>query len=57
MFRPLLLHPQEALRKRHLLYCVRTRSIGCGTVTVKPNGVYAASSEDEQVMLETCRGP
>jgi hypothetical protein len=41
MFRALLAHPQEALYKRHLVYCVRVISVGCyqdwsGT----PRGVY-----------------
>jgi hypothetical protein len=35
MFRALLVHPQEALHKRHLVYCVRIMSAGCGTVAVK----------------------
>jgi hypothetical protein len=47
MFRALLAHPQEALRKRHLV--LYARSI--------PNAVCRAPPEDEQVMLETCRGP
>jgi hypothetical protein len=49
LFRALLAHPQEALIKRHLVgvYCVRVMSFGC----------YQGWSEDEQVMLETCRGP
>jgi predicted nucleotide-binding protein (sugar kinase/HSP70/actin superfamily) len=34
MFRALLAHPQEALHKRHLVYCVRIMSVGCGTVAV-----------------------
>jgi hypothetical protein len=46
MFRALLAHPQEARHKRHLVYCVRIMSVGCGT----------APPEDEQVMLETYRG-
>jgi hypothetical protein len=29
MFRALLAHPQKALRKRHLVYCVRVMSVGC----------------------------
>jgi hypothetical protein len=28
MFRALLAHPQEALNKRHLVYCVRVMSVG-----------------------------
>jgi hypothetical protein len=71
MFRALLAEPQEALHKRHLVYCVRVMSVDCGTVAVKllschnqltlytrniPNAVRANPPEDEQVMLETCRG-
>jgi hypothetical protein len=37
MFRALLAHPQEALHKRHLLYCMRITSVVCGTVAVKPS--------------------
>jgi hypothetical protein len=29
MFRPLLSYPQEALHKRHLVYCVHVMSVGC----------------------------
>jgi hypothetical protein len=29
MLRALLTHPQEALHKRHLVYCVRVMSVGC----------------------------
>jgi hypothetical protein len=61
MFRALLAHPQEALQKRHLVYCVRVMSVGCGTDAVHPctipTAVCAASPEDEQLRLETCRGP
>jgi hypothetical protein len=32
MFRALPAHPQEALHKRHLVYCVRIMSVGCDTV-------------------------
>jgi hypothetical protein len=68
-FLGLLAHPQEALHKRNLVYCVRIMSVGCGTVAVQaclsqltlyarniPNAVCVASPKDEQVMLETCRG-
>jgi hypothetical protein len=72
MFRALLAHPQEVLNKRHLVYCVRIMSVGCGTVAVKlqlchsqltlyarntPNAVCVAPTEDKQVMLETSIGP
>jgi hypothetical protein len=33
MFRALLAHPQEALQKRHLVYCVRVMSVGCTSST------------------------
>jgi hypothetical protein len=52
MFRALLAHAQEALHKRHLVYCVRIMSVGCGTVAAN----CTSPPEDEQVMLETCRG-
>jgi hypothetical protein len=29
ILRALLAHPQEALNKRHLVYCVRVMSVGC----------------------------
>jgi hypothetical protein len=45
MFRTLLAHPQEALNKRRLVYCVRVMSVG-GTRIVAP-------PEDEQVLLDT----
>jgi hypothetical protein len=35
MFRALLAHPQEALYKRHLLYCVRLMSVGCTRIEVE----------------------
>jgi hypothetical protein len=39
MFRALLVHPQEVLHKRHLVYCVRM-SVGCarivGPILVQP---------------------
>jgi hypothetical protein len=37
MFRALLAQLQEALQKRHLVYCVRIMSVGCGTIAVKWN--------------------
>jgi hypothetical protein len=54
MFRTLLPHPQEKLHKRHLVY---------QEVLQKQHLVYILSAvcvappEDEQVILETCRGP
>jgi hypothetical protein len=59
MLRTLLAHPQEALHKRHLVYCVRTLSVGCGmtAVKLKPCHSRVAPPEDGQVMLEKCTGP
>jgi hypothetical protein len=51
MFRALLAHPQEALHKQQLVYCVRVVS------GLEWNSVCEAPLEGEQVMLETCRGP
>jgi hypothetical protein len=58
MFRALLPHPQEALHKRHSVYCVRVMSVGCTRIGVELVylAVLRAPPEDEQVMLETCRG-
>jgi hypothetical protein len=69
MFRALLAHPQEALHKRHLVYCVRIMPVGRATIAVQswrsqltyarniPIAICVAPPEDEQVMLETYRGP
>jgi hypothetical protein len=37
MFRALLAHLQEALHKRHLVYCVRVMSVGCTRTGVDSN--------------------
>jgi hypothetical protein len=71
MFRTLLADPQEALNKQHLVYCVCVcvcvMSVGCTRIRVKlvsttharniASAVCAVPPENEQVMLETCRGP
>jgi hypothetical protein len=72
MFRALLAHPQEVLQQRHLVYCMRVMSVVCSRFGIllqlwcsqltylKPKilgAVCAQPSEDEQVMLEICRGP
>jgi hypothetical protein len=70
MLRTWLIHLQETLHKRHLVYCARM-SVGCGTIAVSlqpwhsqltyilniPSAVCAASPEDEQVIFVRCRGP
>jgi hypothetical protein len=35
MFRALLAHHQEALHKRHFVYCVRVMSVGCTELLIK----------------------
>jgi hypothetical protein len=35
MFGALLAHPQEALYKQHLVYCVRVMSVGCTKIGVE----------------------
>jgi hypothetical protein len=62
MFRALLAHLQEALHKRHLVYCVRVTSVGYTRIGVElarniPSVVCAGPPENEQVMLETRRNP
>jgi hypothetical protein len=69
MFQALLAHPQEVLNKRHLVYCGRVMSVGCTRIGVErcsqltyharniPSVACVVPPEDEQVMLETCRGP
>jgi hypothetical protein len=52
MIRALLAQPQEALQKQHLVYWLRDTSVGS-----IPSAVCVAPPEDEQVILETCRGP
>jgi hypothetical protein len=61
MFRALLAHPQQALHKQHLIYCVRVLSVElqswCSQLIQHAlniqNGACVAPTEDEQVMLET----
>jgi hypothetical protein len=38
MFRELLAHPQEALNKQYMVYCVRVMSVGC-TILVQSTDV------------------
>jgi hypothetical protein len=38
MFRALLAHPQEAIQKRHLVYCMLVTSVGCTSVGVFHGG-------------------
>jgi hypothetical protein len=59
MFRLLLAHPQEAIHKRNLIYCNSTAIVAQPSeiTHTKPSADCVAPAEDEQVMLETCRGP
>jgi hypothetical protein len=50
MIRALLAHPQEALHKQHLVYCVRVISVGCTRIGVElvsptpvPHQIYSIS--------------
>jgi hypothetical protein len=59
VFRALLSHPQEALHKRHSVYCVKLQPCHSQLTLYArsiPNAVCVSPPEDEQVMLETCRG-
>jgi hypothetical protein len=40
MFRALLAHPQEALHKGHLVYCVRVMSVGCTRIGHNTHAIY-----------------
>jgi hypothetical protein len=55
MFRPLLVHPQEALHKRHKLQSWHSQLTLYARNIL--SAVCAVPPEDEQVMLETCIGP
>jgi hypothetical protein len=62
MFRTLLSHPQEALPKRHYIACVAVSLKPCHsqlTLYARSirNAVFVAPPEDEQIVLETFRGP
>jgi hypothetical protein len=59
IFRALLAHLPKALHKRDLVYYVRVMSVGCyqGWSGTTRSIFCAAPPEDEQLMLETCRGP
>jgi hypothetical protein len=52
MFRALLAHPQEALHKRHLVYCVLVMSVGCtrieaeASILVQPTDIAIAYCYD-----------
>jgi hypothetical protein len=66
MVQALLAHLQEAIHKLHLVYCKRVMSVGCRRIgMVQPTDItrtqytkciFKEPPEDEQVMLETCRG-
>jgi hypothetical protein len=60
MLRAFLARPQEAIHKRHLVYCVCYVSWLLPGLEWnwcrRPSAVWATPPEDEQVMLETCSG-
>jgi hypothetical protein len=62
MFRALLAHPQESARTAFgILHAYNVSWLCHSQVTLYarsiPNAVCVTPPEDEQVMLETCRGP
>jgi hypothetical protein len=64
MSRALLAHPQEVLHKRHLVAVLRVcyvswlHQVQPTDVTRNiPSAVCVVPPDDEQVMLESCRGP
>jgi hypothetical protein len=62
MFRALGARPQEALYIWHWVYCLRIMSVGSWNSQLTlysrniPSAVCVGPLEDEQLMLETCRG-
>jgi hypothetical protein len=52
MFRALFAHPQEALHN-----VIHFNAAAAKNARHIPTAVHIAPSKDEQVMLETCRGP
>jgi hypothetical protein len=56
MFRALLAHYQKVLHIRKLVYFVPIISTGDIIRTNIPIVVYAMPPDDEQVVLEICRG-
>jgi hypothetical protein len=59
MFPALLAHPQEATHKGHLVYCMRANMAQPTDIihTQYTKCRLWTPPEDDQVMLETCRGP
>jgi hypothetical protein len=62
MFQALLDHSQEALHKRHFVYCSKLQPCHSQLTYARnirnvPNAICAANPEDEKLMLEICRGP
>jgi hypothetical protein len=50
MFRALHLLPQEALNKRHLVYCLRIMSVGCTTIAVSVRVVQCGEDSRKDMM-------
>jgi hypothetical protein len=55
MFRALLAHPQEALHKRHLVYCVSVMSVGCTMIGVVSSITCSSSGGATQAALGILR--
>jgi hypothetical protein len=52
MFRVLLAHPQQALHKLNLAYCVRIMSVGCGADAVKLQPRHSRFRGNPAIMSE-----
>jgi hypothetical protein len=52
MFRALLDHPQEALHKWNLVYCVRVMSVGCTKIEVEYSNTGAANCHNTQAIYQ-----
>jgi hypothetical protein len=58
MFRALLAHHQEALHKRHLVHCMRYRSVSCTRVKASfPIDLHSVAVFDSQMSCRTHAGP
>jgi hypothetical protein len=55
MFRALLDHPQEALKKRHLVYCVHVMSDGCTRTEVISNPILVQPTDITRTQYTKCR--
>jgi hypothetical protein len=55
MFRVLFSHPQEPLRKRHMIYCMRIMSAGCATIAFVLQSWHSQLTQCEEYVEEHAR--